>query len=176
MEKNMTMEQYEAAKAAVMSAYLQEKQSIAEEFNGRLAEVEAGYRKAQDEYRENGQRLHAEAAEAKNRYESELADLKVWLLAEEQKAVANGCSIDDLRLIYKRRRLSLTEEHNRRLDANDRLVTMGKIAYAKAVQYWRIGVRDLSAKRDACENNAYEFMLKRLSELPKPEVTEEGGV
>lgn len=176
MEKNVTtMEEYEAAKAAVMTMYLQEKQSIAEEFNGRLAEVEAGYRKAQDEYHENGQRLHAEAAAAKNRYESELAELKVWLSEEERKALANGCSIDELRLIYKRRRLSLTEEHNRRLNANDRLTVMGRIAYAKAAQNWRIGVRDLSARRDACENDAYEFMLKRLSELPKPEVTEEGG-
>lgn len=175
MEKNVTMEQYEAAKAAVMSAYLQEKQSIAEEFNGKLAVVEDGYRKAQCEYREDCKRLQHEAAESKNRYESDLTELKVWLLAEEQKAFANGCSINELRLIYKRRRLSLTEEHNRRLDANDRLVTMGKMAHAKAVQNWRIGIRDLSAKRDACENNAYEFMLKRLSELPKPEVTEEGG-
>lgn len=174
-KQNVTMEQYEAAKAAVMTAYLQEEQSIAEEFNGRLAEVEAGYRKAQDEYRENGQRLHADAAASKNRYESELAELKVWLSEEEQKALLDGRNIDELRLSYKRRRLSYTEEHNRRLSANDRLIAMGRIAYAKAVQNWRIGIRDLSARRDACENDAYEFMLKRLSELPKPEVTEEGG-
>ncbi len=175
MEKNVTMEEYEAAKNAVMTAYLQEKQSIAEEFNGRLAEVEAGYGRAQDEYRAEGKRLRDDAAAAKNRYESELAELKVWLLEEERKAFVNGCSIDELRLIYKRRRLSLTEEHNRRLAANDRLTAMGKIAYAKAVQNWRIGVRDLSARRDACENDAYQFMLKRLSELPKPEVTEGGA-
>lgn len=176
MEKRkMTQEQYEAAKDAVMAVYLQEKQSIAEEFNGKLAVVEDGYRKAQCEYREEGKRLHDEAAETKNRYESDLTELKVWLLAEEQKAVVDGRGIDELRLLYKNRRAALTEERNRRLDANDRLTAIGKIAYAKAVQNWKIGVRDLSARREACEIAAYRFMLRNMSELQKPDAADEGG-
>lgn len=175
MEKNVTMEEYEAAKDAVVSAYMQEKQSIAEEFNGRLAEVEAGYRKAQDEYRENGKRHHREAVEARERYDRDLTKLKVWLLEEERKAHLDGRNIDELRLLYRKSKLSLRKELNRRLDANDKLTVMDKYVYIKAEQNWKIGVRGLSARREACEIDAYRFMLRKMSELPKPEVTEEGG-
>lgn len=172
----ITKEQYEAEKAGITADYLVEKKRIADEYNARLADVEDIYREEKGKYHEEMLRLHREAAEAKKRYESEVAELKLWLLVAEKNAAANSERIDELRLRYREARLELMETRDRWLNDGERKETACKADYGIAVQNWKQGVRCINARRKACENEALRVMVERIKHLPKPvEITEENN-
>lgn len=175
MKCEMTREQYEMQKSLIEADYIKEKQSIIDEFNSRLAVFEENFKKAGDVFREAKRRWYDTTTKTKEWYDREVENLKVWLINEEQKAAREVGEIMKIRLRYKDMRADLTQERNKRLNANDKLISDDKMVYNKAVERWLINVRELHATRELCRNRAVRCMVERLSNLPKPEVTEEGG-
>lgn len=169
----MTREQYEAAKAAITADYIKEKSDIIAAYEKEQEEIDRRYRTAQEEYRAAGQNIYQTSRETRAWFDQELAALKARVRMEESGS--EGPEVMRIRQRHSLRVEKLTEEKHKRLNANDHISTLARIAYTKATEGWLINTRDRELRLYHAKNEAKALMYERLAQLPRYDETEEGG-